>query len=98
MKHYEHTIPMDYETDVRQIDKWDVANSIALMLMCNRLEKRLDQSDVADLVGISQGRYGEYERAERIPSITTLIALSNLFECTVEDLLGRNLVRVKEKK
>ena len=98
VKPYEHAIPMDYETDVRKIDKYDVANSIALMLAINRTKQRLDQADVAELVGISQCRMCEYEAAKRIPSITTLIAFANLYECTVEDLLGRNLVKVKGKK
>lgn len=98
VKKYERVIPMDYETDVHKIDKGDVASSIALVLFGNRMEKGLDQADVANLLGISQGRYGEYERGERIPSIVTLIAFANLYECTVEDLLCRNLVKVKEKK
>ena len=97
LKKYEHVIPMDYETDVRLISRSDVANSIALYLSLYRTQRRLDQKDVAECVGISQGRLGEYERAERIPSITTLIAFANLYECTIEDLLGRHLVKVKGK-
>lgn len=92
------TIPTDYETDVRKISKADVANAIGMYLVLYRVSRGLDQRTVAELVGISQGRLGEYERAERIPSIVTLIAFANLYECTVEDLLGRNLIKVKEKK
>lgn len=91
-------IPTDYEIDVRKISKTDVANAIGMYLVLYRMSKGLDQKSVAELVGISQGRLCEYERAERIPSVTTLIAFANLYECTVEDLLGRNLVRVKNKE
>ena len=93
-----HTIPMDYEVDVRKINLADLSNSIGLKLSLFRMNKGLDQQAVAEICGLSKCRLSEYENAQRIPSIATLIALANFYECTVEDLLGRNLVRVKEKK
>lgn len=93
-----HRVPADYETDVRKISPADVANKLATMLFNHRQRRGLDQRDAADLLGISPCRLCEYENAKRIPSLTTLIAFANLYECTVEDLLGRNLVKVKEKK
>ena len=94
----DNTLPLDYEVDVRKISLADVSNSIGLQLVLHRMAKGLDQKDVAEIVGISRCRLSEYENAQRIPSVATLIALANFYGCTVEDLLGRKLVKVKEKK
>lgn len=54
-----------------------------------RLFSNLTQSEVAQKLATTQTTIGKYERGELQPSIETLIKLSELFECSIDYLLGR---------
>ena len=54
-----------------------------------RLYSNLTQSEVAQKLATTQTTIGKYERGELQPSIETLIKLSELFECSIDYLLGR---------
>ena len=54
-----------------------------------REEKRLTQKDLAALTSISRSRLSLYEIDKREPDNTTLIALADFFNVTVDYLLGR---------
>lgn len=61
---------------------------------CNRLiEQRklnkMTQCFVAEKLHITQPSYIRYENGSSEPSISTLIALANLFDITVDYLIGR---------
>ena len=49
----------------------------------------LTQREVAEKLSTTQTTIGKYERGELQPSIETLIKLSELFECSIDYLLGR---------
>lgn len=53
-----------------------------------RLEFKLSQKEIADILVITQSQYSKLERGESIINATQLITLSNLFNCTPNDLLG----------
>ncbi len=47
------------------------------------------QKQLADLLGIAPRSYQRYELGEREPNIETLIRIANLFEISLDDLVGR---------
>lgn len=64
-----------------------------------RKEKRWTLEEVANKIGISRSAYAGYEQETRKPTITTLIALSNLHNISVDYILGltndRNIKEVE---
>lgn len=52
-----------------------------------RIDNDYSQQKLADLLGISRSRYANYENALSEPSLDILISLSNIFNCSVDDLL-----------
>ena len=58
-------------------------------LMKIRKSKGLSQQDVADYLGISRQAYCNYENDKREASYETLLPLSEYFNVTVDELLGR---------
>ncbi len=58
-----------------------------------RLEKRLLQSDVAKYIGKSERIVGFYEKGERDPNTDTLLKLSELFDVSVDYILGKSKVK-----
>lgn len=53
-----------------------------------REEKGMTQKDIAELLGISDVGLGNYERGVRNPDPDTLKRLSEIFNCSVDYLLG----------
>lgn len=49
----------------------------------------LSQKEVAEKVGITQQAYGSMENGLKMPSVSTLSALADVFEKTTDELLGR---------
>ena len=58
-----------------------------------RLLKNLTQEDVAEYLGITPQSVSKWERAECYPDITFLPALANIFETSVDMLLGMDIIR-----
>lgn len=54
-----------------------------------RLERKLSQKQVAEYLGISTRAYSHYEIGDREPSISLLVKLCDLFEVTVDYMIGR---------
>lgn len=61
-----------------------------------RLLKNLTQEDVAELLGITSQSVSKWERAECYPDITFLPALANIFETSVDMLLGMDTIRADQ--
>lgn len=55
-----------------------------------RLSKKLTQQEVANLLGITQRAYQNYERGRRTPSLKTAIELSKIFNCDIETIFLKN--------
>ena len=49
------------------------------------------QKQVADKIGVSPSIISGYENGERTPSVDILLALSYLFNCSTDYLLGKNV-------
>ncbi|WP_199883994.1 helix-turn-helix domain-containing protein [Anaerosinus massiliensis] len=54
-----------------------------------RLSKNLTQKDVAKYINKTTQAYSLYERCERDPDSATLIKLADLFDVSIDYLLGR---------
>lgn len=54
-----------------------------------RVALKISLKDVASAIGVSPAIISNYENSGRTPSVETLIALSNLYGCSVGYLLGK---------
>lgn len=55
-----------------------------------RIKYGFSQKQVAELIDISPSVVSGYETGERTPSTEKLLALSNLFQCSTDYLLGKD--------
>lgn len=63
-----------------------------------RILKELTQEDVAEYLGITAQSVSKWERGESYPDITFLPALANIFETSVDLLIGMDTIRAKETR
>ena len=63
-----------------------------------RIIKGLTQEDVADFLGITPQSVSKWERGESCPDITLLPALANIFETSIDLLLGMDTIRADETR
>ena len=61
-----------------------------------REEKKMQQGDLANLVGVSQGTLSNWERGVHDVDNTTLIKLSEIFAATTDYILGVSDIRTIE--
>lgn len=61
-----------------------------------RLMKNLTQEDVAGYLGVTPQSVSRWERGECYPDITFLPALANIFETSVDLLIGMDSIRAEE--
>ncbi|MCP1173778.1 helix-turn-helix domain-containing protein [Ralstonia chuxiongensis] len=53
-----------------------------------RTERGISQRELCRRLGVSQNLVGEYERAEAIPKIDSLLAIAQELDCTTDFLVG----------
>jgi transcriptional regulator with XRE-family HTH domain len=63
-----------------------------------RILKDLTQEDVAEFLGITAQSVSKWERGESYPDITFLPALANIFETSVDLLIGMDAIRAEETR
>ncbi|MBR6364772.1 MAG: helix-turn-helix domain-containing protein [Lachnospiraceae bacterium] len=63
-----------------------------------RMKKELTQEDVAQILGITPQSVSKWERGESYPDITLLPALANIFETSVDLLIGMDTIRAEETR
>ncbi len=61
-----------------------------------RMMKNLTQEDVAVFLGITPQSVSKWERGESYPDITFLPALANIFETSIDLLIGMDTIRAEE--
>lgn len=63
-----------------------------------RVLKNLTQEDVAEYLGITPQSVSKWERAECYPDITFLPALANIFETSIDLLIGMDNIRAENTR
>ncbi len=63
-----------------------------------RIMKNLTQEDVAHFLHITPQSVSKWERAETYPDITLLPALANVFETSIDLLMGMDTIRAAETR
>ena len=67
-----------------------------------RLERNLSQAKLGKMLGVNQTAIGKYERGDAEPNIKMLFQLSQIFEVSIDYLLGNSddfgIVNVKADK
>lgn len=54
-----------------------------------RLESHTTQTDIAEMLGITQQAYAHYENERRLPNVQLLCLLADYYNVSVDYLLGR---------
>ncbi len=67
----------------------ELRNTIAHRLKEMRLSRRLMQKNVADLADLNVFTYSGYENARATPPADSLLRLAEIFEVSVDFLMGR---------
>ncbi|MGN0960620.1 MAG: helix-turn-helix domain-containing protein [Christensenellales bacterium] len=52
-----------------------------------RIKKKMTQTQLADLIGVTSNAVSQYESGKRIPKIHILKKIANVLGCTIDDLL-----------
>ena len=55
-----------------------------------RKEKKMKQGEAAEILGLSVSSYCRYERGEREPDAAVLWRMADLYEVSVDYLIGRS--------
>jgi len=55
-----------------------------------RQERKVSQKDLSDLIGVTPRAWRFYESGDREPNITSLIALADFFDVSIDYLVGRS--------
>ena len=63
-----------------------------------RMAKNLTQEEVAEYLHLTPQSVSKWERAETYPDITLLPALANIYETSVDLLLGMDTIRAEETR
>lgn len=63
-----------------------------------RILKNLTQEDVAEYLSVTPQSVSKWERGESYPDITFLPALANIFETSIDTLIGMDIIRAKETR
>lgn len=71
------------------IDKDDAMEDFSIRLRRLREQKRINRKVLGELCGLSKNAIGKYERGEREPTASSLIAIADFFEVSIDYLVCR---------
>ena len=63
-----------------------------------RMLKSLTQEDVAEYLNVTPQSVSKWERGESYPDITFLPALANIFETSIDTLIGMDIIRAQKTR
>ena len=66
------------------------------MVQQKNIKRNITQEDVAYELGVSRQSVSKWERGESYPDITFLPALANIFETSIDMLIGMDAIRGEE--
>lgn len=62
--------------------------NVAKFLISKRKEMKMSQYDISEKLGVSQGVISRTEKEETFLDLSTLISLSELFDSSLDDVIG----------
>lgn len=68
-------------------EKQEYAKTLGEVIKRHRMECQMTQEFVAEALGVSRQAVSKWENGSSDPSTTNLIALANLFDITLEEML-----------
>ncbi|MDX9776194.1 MAG: helix-turn-helix transcriptional regulator [Petrimonas sp.] len=77
------------EIEVIELDKKTLSKNVSIALYQVRWGLSLRQPFVADETGITQQQLSAYEKGETLPSILSLVKLADLYDISLDYLVGR---------
>lgn len=74
-----------------------MANKISFAMRLKKLreQKKLNQTELANLLEVSNGSISKWERGDRQPDYETLEKIADTFNVTIDYLLGRSDIKYK---
>ncbi|MFC4651814.1 S24 family peptidase [Lactococcus nasutitermitis] len=63
-----------------------------------RIEANLTQAEVANILGIKQSSYVSWEQKDNNPTLELLKKLSQLYHCSIENIIEKNDIQKDEKE
>lgn len=83
---------------VKNLDKSEVKEIVSAALYQTRWRLDIPQSEVAAQVGITQQQLSTYEQGKCCPDLTTLVALADFYDVSLDYLAGRTSSKEAHKK
>jgi DNA-binding XRE family transcriptional regulator len=68
------------------------------VLYKKRIERNLPRKTIARRLGVSDTSIRQWENKQQIPNIYTCIDIADLFECSLDELVGREFLAKGDKK
>lgn len=74
-----------------------MANKISFAMRLKKLreQKKINQTELANLLEVSNGSISKWERGDRQPDYETLEKIADTFNVTIDYLLGRSDIKYK---
>lgn len=66
----------------------NIAESIGKRIKEERINKKINQTELSKIVDTTQDTISLWEKGERVPTIENLIKLSEFFNVNIEELIG----------
>ena len=80
----------DSTTDDEDLQNDELRSVLAANIAANRQRLRLSRRELAEKIGVTEGSIGQYERAVRTPNIYQLMAMSDIFGVSIDQLIGHS--------
>lgn len=74
------------------------SNNFASIIKALRVQHKMTQQDLAEIVGLTPTGISYWESGKAIPNVETLEKLASYFNVTVDYLLGKKEMSDKDKK
>lgn len=71
------------------MERKQLMRNISSQIYIHRNDKGLTQGELAKLVDVSRPHINDWENRKYMPSAFMLCNLADIFDCTVDELLGR---------
>lgn len=75
----------------------NIIRNVPINIYALRKEHQMSAKQLAEIIGKSECTVTAWERAEKKPSLESLIKICNVFDCTLEEFFNAKVSKKKEK-